>query len=239
MEETTDTSTVEAPFDPTTVDLDSPNINAVFRRVITDGEAVNEIAVNWVHNYSALRDAEDNQRPAWADLPIDQRIYMALPDTLTNTIARQVLNNPNRFVHELPCPPYQFDMDDGKLRIKAGAFEKHGTKAEWEKVIEQMQAEVEEMPDGIDTTDLPDITLELSITATTTYDIGVDRLLDGHEQYDGEIFTGDKDELEGALEEAIDNLDTYDLEIDLSYADQDELEMSSTDLDYCMRQVDG
>jgi len=233
-----DTQTVERwTFDPTKVDIHHPNINAVYQRVIVEGEAVNTIFVNWVHNYQVSRDDSSNVRPEWADLPIDERKFMVIPDTLANVITRQHLANPNRFVHELPCPPYQFDMDDGKLRIKAGPFEKHGSKSEWTQVIEQMEAEVEDMPDAIDVSELPDITVSLEVKVSTTYDLSVEQLIGDHEMYEDGQWMGDESELEDALTYAIDDYDFDTGDIDMSYADWDEIEVSNTDLDYCMRQV--
>jgi hypothetical protein len=231
---------VQAPiFDPTQIDLNSPNINPVFARSVVDGEAKNSIRINWRTNYGFTNDHESNQRPAWADLPIDERVYLELPNELVQYITRSVLQQPNRFQHELPCPPYEYTMEEGRLQIKAGPFKKSGTKAEWTEVLERMQSEVENMPDGIDTTDLPDITINIELKASMTHDLSVEMLLDGHEQYDGELFAGDRDELEQALEEALENHEVDDYDIDLTYASVDEITIESNDLDYCMRQVDG
>lgn len=230
---------VEQAFDPKTIDINHKNINPVFARTIVDGEATNTIRINWVHDYSDSRDTEANQRPAWAYLPIDERVFMELPDPLVNAIVRRTMQQPNRLEIELPCPPYEYTIEDGRLQIKSGGYVKSGTKAEWQAVIKQMQAEVEEMPDGIDTTDLPDITIQVNIKSSTTVDVSVQDLLEGSEQYDGELFVGDKTELEDALERALEDYEVDEYNTSMSDAYIDEIEAESNDLSYCMQQVDG
>ena len=217
------------------MDINDPHINLVFARAIVDGEAVNEVRVNWIIDYSKPYDHEDNMRPDWADLPVDERLMWVLPDTLVNAITRRTLQQPNRFVQELPCPPYMFDMDDGRLRIKAGPFEKHGSKAEWTAVIEQMQRQVDDMPDGINVEHASDITVEIDITGSTSVDVSVDTLLYDHPNYDDGLWTGDEHDLESALEEAIDEYD-FSQAVEMDYVET-EMEVTGHDVDYLMRNL--
>ena len=235
MEETT---TVVGPmFDPKTIDTMSSNVYLSFKRTILDGEAKNILYVSWKQDYNKPSDHEDNQRPAWADIHVDERVWSELDDSIVNHMTRAVLQQPNRFRYELPCPPYTFDIVEGKLQIEAGAFSKAGSKAEWTVVLQQMQEEVEGMADGIDCSELPEITVSLSIRASTSIDLSVDTLLSDHDMYDGELFNGDKYELEQALVDAIDEYDFDNGEIDMDYIESDEITVDSTDMDYMLRQV--
>jgi hypothetical protein len=199
--EDTDTATVTLtgePFDPQTIDINHPNIVLNFRRVLVpDSQPKTEMWINWMHDYDKPRDHADNVRPDWADLSQDDRVYTTIDPAAMNHGVRQFLNQPGTWRHELPCPPYEYSIVDGKLQIEAGAFSKSGTKAEWTQVLAQMQEEVEGMPNGIDITDMSDITVNLKLEATTSIDLDISMLLDGHDLYVSDLHLVEAESVEG------------------------------------------
>ena len=241
MEQDTATVTLDGePFNPQTVDLNHPNVTLqAFRPSGEAGTIQTHLYLAWTMDYNKARDHEDNVRPSWADLPQSERIYLTLSKSTANYVTRLHLAQPDGFITELPCPPYAYDRESGRLVISAGPYEKSGSKAEWEGVLKQMQTEVENMSEGIDVTDLPDITINVTIKSSSTVDVSVNELLEGHEQYDGELFTGDKYDLESALEESLENYEVDEYNVSTSDAYIDEIEVESNDLSYCMQQVDG
>lgn len=226
-------------FNPQEVDMTkSQHELSLHRYHDLSGKRQNDLLVSWHQDYSKDVHDPDNVKPYWADYDISQRVFTSIDEKQFHRMVRQVFADPGTFEHELPCPPYRFEYDNGTLSIHAGAFKKGGSKSEWRTVINQMMEEVEGMPDGIDVTDLPAITIDLKMVATTSIDLEVDQLLEGHDMYDGELWTGDKGDLEMALEEAIDNYDFDDSNVELSYAEMGEVEVDGHDLDYTMRKVE-
>jgi hypothetical protein len=218
-------------FDPNSIDLNSPNISvrAAINDVNHEGtiKFTTAMYVDWVRNYDLPSDA-DEVRPEWADLPWKERIIMDVKPGLAHSIASFVVQGrvPGAAKVQLPCPPYEFTQDGGRLRIeKQGVFHE-GTKQDWEGVIEDMQAAVEEMPNGIDITSM---SVGIDVTREVTYYIRKDvtDLIGDSDQLDNDgMWIGTESELESALEDALSDLqrgwgDTYQLDHD-GYGDYQE-----------------
>ncbi len=206
-----------APFDPTTiVDLDRNTQEYISVNVKHDRDSGNYAIVkgtylvyDWVGGTIATDD-----KPAWTQNRWKERAVRVNVRDFTR-IARGAINDPIIVAQgsvELPCPPYEYTYVDGGMRITAGAYTKHGMRDEWEGVLAEMQKKLEEMPAGIDVSDVS-INIDVIQPATARWStrISVDMLLGGDEQLDGDIWTGSMDDLEIALDDAISTLSTDDL----------------------------
>jgi len=215
MEETNET----AVFDPKSVDLNAPGIyvRASLLDKNVDGEITYVVAlwVDWQRDYREPRDSARNTPPEWHETVTkwQDRIIMELPTNAARMIGGYVVSGQVTGVGPvgLPCPPYTFTHNAGLLRIEKDGLFHEGTKADWEGVIEAMQYEVEQMPDGLVPTGDLGVTVEARVTFQTT--LTVAELLDGNEKWDGEFYTGTEDELKDDLETALDywEFDDYEL----------------------------
>lgn len=215
MEETTET----AVFDPKSVNLNDPGIEvrASLLDKNIDGDITYVVAlwIDWQRDYRESRDSARNQQPEWyTTIPNwKDRIIMELPISTTRMIGNYVMGGRVTGVGPigLPCPPYTFTHESGQLRIEKDGVFHEGTKADWQGVIEAMQAEVDEMPDGL----TPSGELTVNVEARVIYQatVTVEDLLEGNDKWDGEFYTGDEDELRDDLEVALDywEFDDYDI----------------------------
>ena len=228
----TDTPTVETEvFDPTKVDTTSDNIRLEWGTWVTkDGanngtndEVVNHFGfyLTWIRDFNKAADHVDNQRPAWADTQVQDRVWREIELSLVRSMTYTNLRAHSQIglVVDLPCPPYQYEVEGINLRIKAGPYSKLGTKAEFEGFIEELQSEVEDMPVG---EDISDQYLRATGTATIQWsvNIAITDLLDGDDELDGDMWLGDLDTMQERAgevfeENSSDHIDTDDL--DLTY----------------------
>ena len=237
----TDTTEIaEQVFDPTKVDTKSPNIRLEWGTWVTGAEedrVVNHFGfyLTWVRNYNVSTDDPSNIRPEWADNQVKDRIWREIqPDlvramTYTNLRSHAQLN-----LHvDLPCPPYNYEVDGVKLVISSGPYRLSGTKPEWQSVMEEMESEVEDMPEGID---ISDMYVRASGTATISWSVNVPvtAVLDGDEELDGDMWLGDEDTMQERASEAFeenagDHIETDDL--DLTYSGIEEVYVSESYVD--------
>jgi len=205
---------------PDVVTVDNPD----------DGTRRARAAMVWA--YDEWNDKQDPKvRPAWAAFPVRARCILIDNQRAWNGAIRWVTNSEIRGynMYELPCPPYDFEQDGTQLIIKAGWMKKGGSKQEWTAVLEQMQEEVDNMPEGFYIgDDYLNVTLSANVTAEVS--VSATALLSGHEQVEDDMWTGDADDYEQAVEEASNDYDydyeISDTEIDLTYVDW---EIDSTD----------
>ena len=178
-----------------------------------------------------MADADD--KPDWADnRPMDASIPLD-KYTTKNVMSYGIRSEISTI--ELPCPPYKYEAEGADLRITAGTFTKQGTKAEWQEFLDQAQAEVNDLPDGID---IDDVTVSVDVTARAvaswSTSIHATSLLSGHEKLSDEVWLGTMDELHDALVDAVDDVNAG--ELDAEYAEYnyevDEYETQVVDLDY-------
>lgn len=157
----------------------------------------------------ASDEREDKLFPRWASLPELHR-SMPMHWNWASIMAKRVISSSKmEGVIELPCPPYEYTADGSQLTIRAGAFTKSGSKQEWESVLEEMQSEVEDLPDGQDVGD-EYVDVDLTITYTHTVSIAVSSLLPLE---DDTTFIGTFDEFEEDIRNAIDSYD-YEYEVE-------------------------
>ncbi len=216
-----------APFDPTTiVDLDRNTQDYISVNVQHEREPGKNAVVRGTYLvYTWVGGTiETDDKPAWTQNRWKERSVRVNVGDI-NRIARIAINDPMIVAQgsvELPCPPYEYTYADGGMRITAGAYTKHGSKNEWEGVLAEMQEKVEEMPAGIDVSDVSiSITVTQPATARWSTSISADTLLGRDDQYDGDIWQGSMDELEVALDDAVSMLDVG----DLYYSEEVEYEM--------------
>ena len=191
-----------------------------------DGSRRARAAMVW--SYDEWNDKQDPKvRPVWANFPVRARCILLDNQRAWSGAIRWVTNTEIRGynMYELPCPPYDFEVEGTQLTSKAVWMKKGGSKSDWKSVLEQMQEEVDNMPEGfyigddyLNVTLSASVTSEVSVTATT--------LLYGHSQMgEDDLWIGTNDEYEEAVVEAANDYDfTDDVEvdgIDLSYVEWD------------------
>ena len=180
--------------------------------------------------------ASDKPTPDWKDnypehrsVPIDQH-------TLAAFMYRGIRDQVARI--ELPCPEYQFEANGNELTIIAGPFHKSGSKQEWEAVLDTMTREVEDLPNGLDVTDVSiDLLCTQPATARWSASVSVTDLLDNDERLSGDVWGGTADELEEAVSSALDNIDSsevsdYYSDVEYEMDDWAEVEVEPSDLTY-------
>ena len=208
----------------------------LYPTVITVGEErVSTAALVWA--YDASSDKQDPPtRPMWSTLPETHRC-IHIPNGHAWEAGRKWISTPAiRGTYqkiELPCPPYDFEVNGTELTITAGAFRKTGTKSEWEGVLQTMTEEVENMPDGYDIADdYVNITLSARVTGSIT--VNATSLLSGNSQLQDDMFAGTEEEYRDAIKEALYDYDwsyeTSEMEIDTDYADWEVDETDESDL---------
>jgi len=205
---------------PDVVTIDNPD----------DGTRRARAAMVW--SYDEWNDKQDPKvRPVWAGFPVRARCILIDGNRAWSGAIRWVTNSEIRGynMYELPCPPYDFEQDGTQLIIKAVWLKKTGGKQEWIAALEQMQEEVDNMPEGFY---IGDDYLNVTLTANVTAEVSVSAtaLLSGHDEVVDDMWTGDADDYQQAVEEASSDYDydyeISDTEIDLSYVDWD---VDSTD----------
>lgn len=155
-------------------------------------------------NYGKAYEAD---KPAWADNRPEDRSLAFDVYNMRGQITSAVQYGNRALVPEgaieLPCPPYEFEYEEGGLRITKGSFTKWGDKDSWESVIATMQEWIDDMPSGLNISNLM-VELEVQVSATTNINVSAQSLLDS------DVFHGDANELEEALADAINDLDLGD-----------------------------
>ena len=211
-------------FDPTTVDTTSPNIRLEWGTWVT-GSGTNEQVVNhfgfyltWIRNFNVSTDDVTNIRPDWADFHVKDRVWREIEMSLVRSMTYTNLRAHSQIglQVDLPCPPYNYEQDGVKLVISSGPYRLSGDKTEWESVIEEMQGEIEDMPEGIDVSDLY-LRATGSATIQWSVNIAVTELLDGDERMNDDMWMGDESDLseiagEYFEENASDHVDTDDMD---------------------------
>ena len=200
-----------------------------------DGSRRSHPVMVWA--YDEWSDKQDPKvKPKWADFPVYARSIKLADGHAWSAGVRWLSNQEIRGTktYELPCPPYNFEVDGATLTISAGFFSKGGNKKDWTQVLEQMQEEVDNMPDGFY---MGDDYLSVTVAARVTgvISISASSLLSGHENLDDdELWIGDADEYEAAVTDALDDYDwSYeisDMEIDMDYADWETEDVDTSDL---------
>ncbi len=185
--------------------------------------------------YDAQADKQDPKvRPMWSNFP-SAKHSIRIADGHAWSASHRWIHTPairGTKTVELPCPPYTYEQEGIHLRITAGVYTKAGTKAEWEGVLAEMQAEVEDMPDGQYVGD-DYVSATLTVTYQTNVSIPVGSLIGGDsEMEDGETWVGDEDSYHAAIEEALEGYDfEYDLDTgSMDYPDIDFIESDYSDL---------
>ena len=188
---------------------------------VEGGSTKTHAAMVWA--YDPYADKQDPKvRPLWANFPVTVRCIKLADGHAWAAGRRWTTDNAIRGTKmiDLPCPPYQYELDGITLTIMAGGYKKSGTKPEFEAFIEELQGEVEEMPEGVDISDQY-VRATGSATIQWSVNIPVTELLDGDEEMgeDG-MWLGDEEDMqtracESFEENATDHIDTDDL--DLTY----------------------
>ena len=186
--------------------------------------------------YDAQSDKQDPKvRPNWSNFPTRARAIQIAEGHAWTAGIRWMTDAGIRGTkhYELPCPPYNFEVEGARLTISAGFFSKSGSKKEWEQVLEGMQEEVDNMPDGFY---IGDDYVNMTLTARVSGSISVSAsaLLSGHEDMDEDEWTGTPDEYEQAVSDATDDYDfsydVSDMEIDMDYADWEVEDIDTSEL---------
>ena len=183
------------PFDPKSIDLTDDGVELAYGKMNVDGTLRRFIYPVWVGSHEG--------RPEWLSISAWDRRIISLGKSIVRSIARNALNGGEMSDGdiELPCPPYDYEYtDDGKLRITAGAFTKEGARDEWQGVIDEMQQQVEDMPEGIDIGGL-EVTASVSASLTVKFSADAAGLLEYHDSMNGTVWMGSTSELLDALNE--------------------------------------
>ena len=237
------TNTTE--FDPTKVDTTSPNIRLEWGTWVTkDGanngtndEVVNHFGfyLSWIRDFNTSADAPNNIRPAWADFDVKDRVWREMEMSLVRSMTYTNLRAHNQIgLHvDLPCPPYTYELDGINLRIKSGPYSKAGTKAEFEAFIEELQSEIEDMPEGVDVSDQY---LRATGTATIQWSVNipVTDLLDGDERMNDHMWMGDESDLSEVAGEMFEENSSdyiYTDDLDLTYSGIEDIYISESYVD--------
>jgi len=226
---------VPAPVDWEGIDWSNPAIDQSIFEVFDPDTGVREayMVLNW-RPYVARPNTE---APAWAENRWQERSIRLTAPYLRNAMMYAIRHQGEGTI-ELPCPPYEYEAEGNRLTITAGAYTKTGTKQEWEAVLEEMVAEVEALPDGIDVSSVS-VSVDVTQTATArwTAQVEANDLLHGYDQYEDDIWSGTMDELADALDEAVGNLDGS--EVESYYADIEyeldtygDVEIEAQDINY-------
>ena len=186
--------------------------------------------------YDSHSDKQDPKvRPNWSNFPARARSIQIAEGHAWSAASRWMTDRDIRGTktYELPCPPYNFEVEGSRLTISAGFFSKGGSKKEWEGVLEQMTEEVENMPDGFYVGD-DYVNMTLSARVTGSISVSASALLSGHEDMDEDEWTGTPDEYEQAVSDATDDYDfsydVSDMEIDMDYADWEVDDIDTSEL---------
>ena len=186
--------------------------------------------------YDANYDKQDPKvKPKWAAFPPRARSIQIAEGHAWSAGLRWLQDTGIRGTktYELPCPPYNFEVEGSQLKISAGFFSKSGNKKEWTEVLENMQEEVDNMPEGFYVGD-DYINVTLSARVTGSISISAQSLLSSHEDMDGDDWVGDADDYHQAMTDALDDYDfsyeVSDMEIDMDYADWEVEDTDTSDL---------
>ncbi len=217
------------------VDLANPAITQKVHEVFNPDTGNKDVYLLLVHD--AYRQRDDYVTPAWRDNRWQDRSILLQDAYSRNAMYHTQRKQPTGTI-DLPCPPYEYEVNGNELTFKAGPFYKTATKQEFQEIVTQIQEQLDAMPDGFDLGDVT-ITIDCSATATATWSttVSATTLLDGHEQYVDDVWSGSMDELRDALEEAVGELQGYDLESDYAEVEYDvdyynEVEVETPDIDY-------
>jgi len=225
------------PIDWSNVDLDDP---AITQRVFQDkGDvAVGDKTTYLMLVYSPYSSRlTADEKPDWADNRWQDRSIKLTSEYQRNAMFIAIRQQPAGTI-DLPCPPYEYEVNGNELSIRAGAYHKTGSKQEWENVIAEMQSEVDAMPDGIDVGDVSiSIDVQARATATWSTQVSASTLLDQHEQFREDVWAGTMDELVDALEEAVGELDGSELESEYAEVEYeidfyDDVDVETSDITY-------
>jgi len=167
--------------------------------------------------------ADPKVRPRWMQLEVKDR-GIALGDNDARSFVRTATGREGFGPIELPCPPYTYDVDGAQLTIIGGNFRKSGTKPEFEAFIEELQGEVEDMPEGEDVSDQY-MRATGTVTVQFSVNIPITDILDGEENLTSDgLWMGDMDEMQEractVFEEDMSEYITDD-DLDMSYGFED------------------
>ena len=201
------------------LDIGNPAITMKVHEVLDPDTSIREIYLLLVHD--SYRQRDDRETPDWKDNRWQDRSIKLQPAYTRNAMYFTQRNEPKGTI-DLPCPPYEYEVNGIELTIKAGAFYKTGTKADFQAVVTEMQQQLDDMPTGIDISDVT-ITVDCTATAQATWTATVDAttLLDNHEQYVDDVWAGTMDDLSDAITYAVDELDKSDLDSEYSEVEYD------------------
>ena len=238
----TDTTEIaEQVFDPTKVDTKSPNIRLDWGTWVTGDGASTQVEnhfgffVTWIRNFDLPSDDATNIRPEWADSHVKDRIWRELDAHLVRDMTYTNLRNHSQLgLHvNLPCPPYNYEQDGHKLIISSGPYRLAGTRAEWKTVMEEMETEVDEMPEGIDVSDMY-VRASGTVAVSWSVNVPVTELLDGDDEMgDDGMWLGDEEDMQAraceAFEEnATDHIESSDFD---DYGDMEDVYVSESYVD--------
>lgn len=198
--------------------------------LVPDGEGVREAQPHIAWGYDRSSDErEDKLTPRWASLP---EVHRSIPMgwNWASIMARSVVRSAKmNGIIELPCPPYEYHADGNRLTITAGNFTKGGSKQEWTEVLEQMQSEVEDLPDGQYVGD-DYVDVEMTVTYHTTVSVNVTSLLAGSGNMDDDTYIGTFDEFEDDIRDALDSYD-WEYEVDEANLDYPDIQVDDFNTD--------
>ncbi len=225
-------------FDPTTIDtVDDPNVKLAWSQWTTKNEHGSDVShygfyVVWHRNFNLSADDPSNERPLWADIHIRDRVWREVSKELAIAMTRSNMANWKDLGldTQMGCPPYEYEAADGNLTIRSGMYHMTGTKSEWESVLAEMQAAVDDMPEGIDISNQ-----YLVATGTVSVEFSVNTslssLLDGDDQMDGDLWMGTEDELSEAASESFEeNAQDYisEADLDITYSGVDNVDINDS-----------
>jgi hypothetical protein len=223
------------------VDYDDPAIDQRIFEVFNVDTSVREgwMLVQW----NEYRQREGVEKPAWADNRYQDRGIKLTPSFQRNAMHYAIRQQDDGSI-ELPCPPYRYTAEGNDLTITAGAYTKTGSKQDWQTVVDEMQGEVNELPDGIDIANVS-VTVYVTAQATATYIVNpaATDLLADHDQLDNDVWAGTMDELRDELEIAIGELEGDDLDseygdVEFELDDYGRREAEASDIDYDLQDAD-
>ena len=217
------------------VDLANPAITQKVHEVFNPDTGNKDVYLLLVHD--SYRQRDDNVTPAWRDNRWQDRSILLQDAYSRNAMYHTQRKQPTGTI-DLPCPPYEYEVNGNELTFKAGAFYKTATKQEFQAVVTEIQEQLDAMPDGIDISDVS-VTIDCTATAQATWtaSISATTMLDGHEQYVDDVWAGTMDELTDALDSASQELELSDLDTDYSEVEYDidyysDVEVELPDLTY-------
>ena len=185
-------------IDWSNVDISNPAITQAVHEVVDTDTGIHSVYLTLKHD--AYRQRDDYATPDWKDNRWQERSIL-LQDAYTRNAMYHTQRSQPVGTIDLPCPPYEYEVNGNELTIKAGAFYKTGSKQDFQQVVTEMQENLDSMPEGIGIEDVS-VTVDVSATATATWTttVSATSLLDAHEQYVDDIWAGDMSELVDALE---------------------------------------